>query len=94
MKETNIIKTTKTLLTLLGAAAVMNMAAFAGDLKLELVSNGHGQITPMYRSSESTVAIYTGGRGVGNAATSSNGDLKALSKDNGHGQIITQYWAK
>lgn len=84
------MKSTKILLTTIGAAAVMNIAAFAGDLTVVLVPNGHGQVTPLYRSSEPTLAVFTG-RGVGQAGTSSRGEMQTVSKDNGHGQSIILY---
>lgn len=88
-KETKPMKSTKILLTAIGAAAVMNLAAFAGDLKVELVSNGHGQVIPVYRSDESTIALFTGERGTGKTVVASSPAL--VSKDNGHGQSIPMY---
>lgn len=80
------MKLTKTLLTIIGAVAVMNIAAFAGDLTPVQIPNGHGQVTVLYRSSEPTIALYTG-RGVG-ASSASSGELRTVSKDNGHGQSV------
>lgn len=82
------MKSTKTLLVAIVAGAVMNIAAFAGDLTLVQVPNGHGQVNLLYRSSEPTIAVFTG-RGVGVA--SSGGNLQAVSKDNGHGQSTILY---
>jgi hypothetical protein len=80
------MKFTKFLFTAIGAAVVTNVAAFADGQMLVQIPNGHGQSTALYRSTEPTVALFTG-RGVGTA--SSTGQLKTESKDNGHGQAIT-----
>ena len=87
------MKSTKVILTVLGAAAAMNIAALAEDLKLETLQNSHGQVTMQYRSTEPTIALFAGNRGVGQTTTSSNGELKLESKDNGHGQAILMYRA-
>lgn len=82
------MKTTKIILTAIGVAAFLNIAAFAGDLVPVQIPNGHGQIAVLYRSSEPTIAVFTG-RGAGAAASGS--ELKAVSKDNGHGQAVVLY---
>lgn len=81
------MKITKILLTAAGAVAVMNLAAFAGDLTPVQISNGHGQSITLYRNSEPTIAVFTG-RSVSSCAASSRGELQAVSRDNGHGQSI------
>ena len=86
------MKTIKMILTGIGAAAVLNIAAMAGDLVPVQISNGHGQIVVLYRATDTSVALYTGGRGVGTSAA--KGELKATSKDNGHGQAVTLYRAE
>lgn len=83
------MKSTKILLTILGTTAVLGAAAFADELKVELVPNGHGQLTQMYRSSEPTIALFTGERGAGQTAVPTSPEL--VSRDNGHGQSIPMY---
>lgn len=82
----------KLILATIGAAAVLNLAAFAGDLVPVQVPNGHGQIAVLYRSSEPTIAVFAGNGAVGSAASSKQ--LKVVSKDNGHGQTTTLYRAE
>lgn len=79
----------KLILATLGATAVLNLAVFAGDLVPVQVPNGHGQIAVLYRSSEPTVALFTG-----NSTAQAGKKLKAVSKDNGHGQTTTLYRAE
>jgi len=78
------MKITKILLTIIGAAALMNIAALADDLTAVQIPNGHGQVTVLYRSSEPTIALFTG-RGAG---TSSSGEFQTVSRENGHGQSV------
>lgn len=75
----------KLILTAISAAALLNVAAFAGDLVPVQIANAHGQSVTLYRSSEPTVALYSGGRGAGSGASVS--DPKTVSVPNGHGQV-------
>ncbi len=86
------MKSIKKILAVAGAAAVLNIAAVAGELVTVQVPNGHGQFVVLNRASTPTIALYTAGRGVGSSAT--KGELKATSKDNGHGQSVTLYRAE
>jgi hypothetical protein len=81
----------KLLVTILGATALMNLAAFADNLTPVQVANGHGQIVVLYRTSAPSIAVSAGNSGIGSASATT---LKAASKDNGHGQAVTLYRAE
>lgn len=84
------MKFSKILLTVIGATAMMNLAAFAGDQTLVQVPNGHGQVTVLYRPGTPTVAVFAG-KGVGASSSSAQ---QLVSKDNGHGQATTLFRAQ
>ena len=96
------MKNSKILLLALGAAAAMSIQAFAGDMEITLVSNGHGQLVPMYRSSQVNLALYEGGNTVGSGgnvtiqsmASDSNSapTARMINRDSGHGQQIPLFY--
>jgi hypothetical protein len=84
------MKTTKTILTVIAAAAAMNLAAFAGDLVAVSIPNGHGQSTVLYRDNTPTVALFVSGQTIAKPAPV---EVKAASQQNGHGQTTVLYRA-
>jgi hypothetical protein len=84
------MKTTKTILTMIAAAAAMNLAAFAGDLVAVSIPNGHGQTTTLYRDNTPTVALFVSGQPIAKAAPVA---VQPVSQQNGHGQTTVLYRA-
>ena len=96
------MKKAKILFAVLGSAAALGIQAFAGDAEITLVSNGHGQQIPMYRSSQVNLALYEGGNTVGSGGAvtirSMAGDsntaptARMINRDSGHGQQIPLFY--
>ncbi len=88
------MKTIQSILAVSAASALMSVGAFAGDNlingQIKMVSNNHGQMTPMFVSCEPTVAVYAGGAsaGVTPVASSGNSSFVLTTRDNAHGHQI------
>jgi len=77
------------------ASVVVTTGAFADDLKVVSLPNNHGSITLVYRQrddAQTTVGVYAGGAGVGQAAADQS--LHLCFRDNGHGVLQPQYVAR
>jgi len=85
------MKTTK-LIAALAAAALTGTTLFAGDLGLMTFTNAKGQQTYLYRTNETSVAVFTGGRGAGRSMETVG--LKPTWLPNNKGQAIPLYRAE
>lgn len=75
------------------ASAALTAGAFADDLELRMVPNGHGQYTMIYAQpaeQRTSVALFTGNRGLGRRHAAQS-DVRAVTRDNAHGQQTTLF---
>ena len=73
-------------------AAALTISASADDVKLEVLSDGHGGTRLQYRAPESpTIAVYAQGRGTGLQMAADSNELRLEFRDSGHGSLVTQY---
>jgi len=87
------VKNMKLTLATIGATALLSIAAFAGELVPVQVNNGHGQFVTLNRSSETTIALSSNGRGAGKCNACSK-ELKAISRADGHGGATIMHRAE
>ena len=85
------MKSIKILLGVVGAFVVMSMAAFADDLQLVTVYNGHGQGTQLFRGEDRYIGLFAGGTSVGTNNGNEGSGLTLQIINRGHGELIYLY---
>jgi hypothetical protein len=83
-----------TKLSLFAMAAALTLPAAAEDVKFEVLPAGHGGVRFQYRAicDTPTVAVYAGGRSVGQAMEyDREPELRLVWRDTGHGTRVPQY---
>jgi len=83
-----------TLMAALAAALLTGSAAFAGDLVSTTVTNAKGQQSVLYRATEPSIALYSGGRGAGMMTRESAQQLTPVMYSNNKGTAITLFRAE